>query len=398
MFDTKTIITEVEAAEQSMIALRRALHEHPELGGFEDFTSGLAQEEMKKLGLPIAMITKHAFAATLDTGHPGKTVMLRADMDALKIQEDKNNLKEPKVAVSKIDGMCHACGHDAHTSNLIHCARILTKHKDELMGKIVFLFESGEENNASALAICDYLENNKPDVLFGLHVGSDEEFGHLTVSDGVRSSGVALITPTFVGVEGHSSRPDLSVNPIVPAAAAYTELTCAIPLMADPAHINILSMCLVQGGHAFNIIPRTITMSGALRFFDPKDGEYIVPTARAMCENTAKAYGCTVEWPDIPMFMYMPIINDPAVCDVARAACDKVLPGFRKEMPGMAGSESFGRYSMIVPACFSWVGAGNAEKGMNAAHHNKNFDIDERCLAVCAKLTLQFTAEYCAKQ
>ena len=396
MFDTKVITAEVEAAEQSMIDMRRLFHENPELGGFEDFTSGFAQDDMKKLGLEVEMITSHAFVATLDTGRPGTTVMLRADMDALKIHEDPNNLKGPKCSVSKIDGMAHACGHDAHTSNLIHCARILTKHKDSLKGKIVFLFESGEENNASALAICGYIEKNIPDVLFGLHVGSDAEFGILTVSDGVRSSGVAVITPTFVGVEGHSSRPDLSVNPIVPAAVAYTQLTSAIPLLVDPSHINILSMCVVESGSAFNIIPRTTTMSGALRFFDPKDGEFIVPQVRKMCEDTATAYGCKVEWPDIPMFMYMPILNDPAVCDVARTAVDKVLPGFRREMPGMAGSESFGRYSMITPTCFAWVGAGNAEEGMNAAHHNKHFDIDERSLAVCAKLTLQFAAEYCA--
>ncbi len=395
MFDTKTIIAEVEAMEQSMIDMRRAFHEHPELGGFEEFTSGICKGEMEKLGLPIDMITKYAFAAILDTGREGKHIVLRADMDALKVDEDPCNLKEEKVVVSKIEGMCHACGHDAHSSNLVHVAKILAAHKDDLKGKITFLFESGEENNASGDDICAYLEKTKPDMLFAIHVGADMEFGTATMSDGIRSSGVAIVNPTFVGVEGHSSRPDLCVNPIVPAAAAYTQLTSATSLLANPANVNVLSICLVESGQAFNIIPRTVTMSGALRFFDPEDGKKIVPTVRKMCEDTAAAYGCTVEWPEIPMFMYMPIVADKAVCDIAKGACDKVLPGFNMDTPGMSYSESLGRYSAIVPTCFSWFGAGNAERGMNAAHHNKHFDIDERCLAATAKFMLQFAADCC---
>ena len=396
MLETKVILETVAGLEQEMSANRRKLHENPEPSGAELKTAAFIAAEMKKLGMePIWIKEPLAAYYVLDTGRPGKTVALRADIDALSMPEDEQNLKGKKVCVSKVPGVCHACGHDGHTSMLLAAAKALTAHKDALCGKIMFIFESSEEMIATATypAIVEMLKQQKPDVIWGIHLYAMMKTGTVSVQPGPRMSGAGSFEIKIIGRGGHGSRPDQSINPVVTAAEITGKLNTIVPLQIAPDEAGVVTVSCLQGGETWNIIPDTCTIIGGIRYFSVENFEKIVSRIRIITDSLCAANDCKAEYITMPKLMY-PVINNPAISKIAAAAVEKVLPGGVVEEPAWMASESFGAYQDVVPGVFAFVGIQNEELGSGAAHHNVKFDLDEKALSIGAAATLQFVSDF----
>lgn len=392
MNELMNLTHEVEA---ELLKLKNYLHTIPEIGGEEYLTSKFVENEMEKLNLPIHYITETCFYAVLDTGKPGKSLVMRADMDGLPMDEEPvNKAGIKKEVISGIPRMCHACGHDAHMAILIAGAKVLTKYKENLKGgKIYFLFEAGEENAFSTKDIVKWLVSFKPDGMFALHMSSVHETGKISVNAGPRTSGISSFDFTVKGRGGHSSRPDESINPIIAASNAVITLQSAIMLHTNPLSPSTLAVTGISSGSSHNIIPDYATFYGSYRFTDLETGEIINNKIEEIVENAVRNYGCTVEInPNLDT--YMPTINDEFVSEIASNALRKVHPEMEAEFPVMLGSESMGWYFKEVPGCFAWIGVGSSELGTDAAHHNGFFDLDNSMLKPALDLSVQFAVDF----
>ncbi len=396
MFETSHIISSVEAMKDEIIANRRYLHEHPEISGQEYETSKYIQGKMKELGLEPVMCHPIAFYCIIDSGKPGKTVALRADIDALAMPESENNLKQKKVCVSKVEGVTHACGHDGHIAMLIGSAKYLVENKDKFSGRVMLMFESAEEAPPNSYHdLVEAMKKEKVDAVWGMHLYAMMPVGTISVDAGPRMAGCARFGITINGRGGHGSRPDQSISPIITMAEIVAKMQSLILLNVAPDEPCSMSVCSIKGGEAWNIIPDTCTITGSLRYFSDEQFHAVMGAFKDTIEGICKANKCTADLYDWPQPLYC-VINDANLSDLAAKSVDTVLPGARKkESPWMA-SESFGAYQMLVPGVFAFVGIADEEMGAGAAHHNVRFDMNEDALLVGCKATLQFVSDYLA--
>ena len=237
----------IKENEQYMIECRRTVHRLAEVGGKEVKTSAFIQKEAEALGLPIEKVSENGLLITLDTGHPGNGVALRAELDALPIPEHPENMKGPKCVISDDPETSHACGHDAHVGMLLGAMRVLNDLKDQISGRIYFCFEEGEENGAGWLGMLDALEEKEVNTAFTIHVSSRMDTGLVSVEAGPRTAGTEEINAVFIGRGGHASRPDLSINPVYAAAAAVTDLAVAFVNQIDPNDPVTLGITSISG-------------------------------------------------------------------------------------------------------------------------------------------------------
>ena len=394
MFNTDTIISSVEAMKAGIIADRRHLHENPEISGAEYETVAYIKSKMKEIGLESVMCGDVAFYCMIDSGKPGKTLALRADIDALAMPEYETNLKQKKVSLSKKPDACHACGHDGHVAMLIAAAKYIVAHKDEITGRVMVVFESGEESKPNSYPfIVDALVAQKADAIWGIHLYAMMAAGKISVDAGPRMSGSGSFTFTVNGRGGHGSRPDQSINPVLTACEITSKLQTVIPLNVAPDEAGVMTIAAIRGGEAWNIIPDSCQIAGGIRYFSVANYERIMANMENIIECIAKANHCTVTYDVWPKKAY-PIINDEALSELAAGSCDKVIPGARMKEPAWMASESFGEYQNVVPGVFAFVGVADEELGSGAPHHNVKFDINEDSLLVGAKATLQFVSDY----
>jgi len=395
MLETKAIHEIVAALEPKLVEERRHFHVNAELSGQEVETAAYVAAEMKKLGLEPRWL-KEPVAAwyLLDTGRPGETVALRADMDALAMPEDSCNLKGPKVAVSAREGACHACGHDGHTAMLLSAARALVENKDKLCGKVMFLFESGEEASPSSYPLfVEMLKEEKPDAIWGMHLYAFMDVGTINAQAGPRMASAGSFNIKIIGRGGHGSRPDQSINPVVTASEIVAKLQSVITLDIPADEAGVLAVTSIQGGETWNIIPDTCTLRGNIRYFSDANFDRIVGGIRRVVDGICAANNCQVEYVSMPE-RGNPVVNDAGVSRLAAASIEKVLPGSLREEPAWMASESFGGYLRVVPGVFVFLGIRNEELGSGAAHHNVKFDMDERALSMGVAATLQFVSDF----
>ncbi len=377
-----------------MVQDRRHFHAWPETGGEEVKTCAYIREEMAKLGMePVQVEDTWSTFYLLDTGRPGKTLVLRADIDGLPMAESEENLVGEKVCVSGREGFCHACGHDAHTAMLLAAARILTAQKEALRGKIWFLFESGEENGASSRQVSRTLQSLQADAIWGLHVMASMDTGTICVQAGPRMAGSGPFCIRIYGHGGHGSRPDQAVNPVVTAAEIVCKLQSVVSLKLSPYEAGVMNVASVRGGETWNIIPASCEIQGGMRYFEDAVFEKMQAQMEQIVEGICLANGCTAEFVKLPALMPA-VSNDPKLAALAERAVDKVLPGARVEQEAWMASETFGRYQQIVPGVFAFLGMRNAAVGSGALHHNGKFDVDEACMPLGAAATVQFACDF----
>ena len=358
-------------------SIRQYLHAHPELSFQEYETSKFVQSQLTTLGIPFTVMGETGVIGLIQGRPSDRIIALRADMDALPIQEENN-----VPYVSTKDGVMHACGHDVHTTCLLGAARILHELKDEWDGTIKLIFQPGEEKNpggASILIKEGVLKNPVPQRIYGQHVHPQLEIGRMNFASGKVMASADEIYITVKGKGGHAAKPNLTADTILTAAQIVNALQQLISRNNNPLSPSVLSICAIQGGFTTNVIPSEVKMMGTFRAMDEKWRFEAHDRIRTIIESTAQANGAEVEL-EISVG-YPSVINDFTTTETARSLA-KTLIG--DEHVGEAeislGAEDFGYYTQEIPGCFYRLGTGNIEKGIISGVHTPTFDIDEEAI------------------
>lgn len=376
------LIKECELAAEKVQKERAYLHMHPELSGEEFETLEYIKGRLSGMGLPFEEIENGGILAWLDSGQPGKTLLLRADIDALPVDESGDNLKKAKEAVSCRKGVSHACGHDAHTAMLLNALEILAGHRDELKGKIAALFERGEETAYGISAILKYLIENKirPDGCFAIHVNAAVPEGKISVESGNVMCGAFGFDVSLIGRGGHSSRPDLSNNPVDCFVSIYNDLNGVRMRYTDPSECLTWAVGLLQGGDKSNVIPEKVRFSCLGRFFDvKKTADPFLKQALKIVEKDAEIYDCRTEYGWI-MKPTPSVHNHEMLSGLAGKWFNDYLGGdFVTHAEPWMASESYSFFSIMYPSVLAFLGIKN-DRGCGAEHHTPEFDLNGEIL------------------
>lgn len=382
--------------EAQMTADRRWLHEHPELSGCETETLGYIVKALEALHLGIHIVPGGGVIGVLGEGEP--CVLLRADCDALPIQESPTNLTFPRCCVSQNPGVMHACGHDAHMAMLLGAARALAAHREEIPGCVLFVFERGEEKGGKG-----YLEHLLPYIeekfavgaCYATHVRWDIPSGKIAVPEGAAMAGAFGFDVTLHGKGGHGSRPDLAVSPIDCFAAIHAQLLALRMRAAAPEQVLTYSLGLVQAGEQGNTIPETLRFAGTVRTFDTAGaGERFAKETRRIIDDTCEAQGCTAEYTHFSKPLYE-VRNHPEAAARAKQAIARNVGmlSLTAASPWMA-SESMSAYLKLWPGVLTFTGIRNEKVGAGANHHTPQFDLDEAALLPGAAAACAFALDY----
>lgn len=364
-----------EVAEQ-VVAWRRYLHQHPELSFQEDKTSQYVYEMLESFGnLELSRPTKTSIVARLIGSEPGKVLGIRADIDALPIHEEN----EVPYASSQ-PGVMHACGHDGHTAMLLGAAKILSGYKDKIKGEVRFIFQHAEElPPGGAAEIVRSGAADGMDSIIGIHLASYLPVGKFGVLYGALTSSTDRFDITIQGKGGHSSQPEMTVDPIVIGASVISHLQQIVSRNVSALDKVVISVTMLNAGTAYNIIPDTLTITGSTRCFDEEIRKNIPSWIEKIVKGITDAHGASYEF--TYSLGYTSVVNDQKVTKLME---DTIRERWGEEdivfidpvMPG----EDFSEYLKKAPGCFIQLGAGNPEKGFTYPHHHPRFDFDEDCL------------------
>ena len=384
----------VEEVKEEVVALRRDFHMHPELGTQEVRTSAIVEKYLNDLGIETVRMFNTGVVGCLEGAKPGKCLLLRADMDALPMQEEND-----VPYCSKTPGVMHACGHDGHTAMLLCAAKILDAHKEELTGTIKFVFQPNEEEIGAAFLVKEgVLENPRVDASFGMHLWSQVPTGYLGLAAGPVMSEMVTFDITLTGESVHSSDPSKGVDPILCAANIIQSVQMLQTRELAPMDSMSLVIGKINGGTKGNIVAGTVEMQGNMRYmFDGSDESERCPRVRfsRMVENIAAAHRVKAEI-KYQVEDYV-VDNDPEMVNFVKTNVAPALVGDDKiiEYRVMA-SEDFSEFMSHngIPGVFMFVGVGDHEKGTDNPHHSVNFNIDEDMLPVGVKAFVKMAMEY----
>lgn len=365
----------------SVLETRRHLHQYPELSFNEVETSKYLCSLLDKMGIEYTTgHVKTGIIALIKGKNPDKKViMLRADMDALPIEE-KNNVPY----VSKTPGVMHACGHDVHSASVIGAAHILNAYKHEFEGTVKLIFQPGEEvlpGGASLMIKEGVLKNPEVNVAIAQHVHPSMEVGKVGFRSGMYMASTDEIYLTITGKGGHAAMPADYNNPLLIAAEVLLELNKKFPNNAQSEIPTVLAFGKIEGAGATNVIPEKVEIQGTFRTMDEKwrseAHQIITKTVQEVCDrNRAKG--------DLNILRGYPfLVNDSAVTETCRKAAVEYLGKENvEELPLRMTAEDFAYFSQVLPACFYRLGTGNRAKGITSGVHTPTFDIDEEALRV----------------
>jgi amidohydrolase len=371
------IRAEAEALRAQLIAWRRDLHQHPELGFEVTRTAGIVARTLGELGYEVRTgVGRSGVVALLHGGLPGPTVMLRADMDALPIQEIND-----APYTSQTPGVMHACGHDGHVAIGLGTATLLARHAAELPGRVLFVFQPAEEGEGGAAAMVadGALDDPRPDAAFGLHLWNAMPVGRVTAQAGPLMASADTLRIIVRGRGGHGALPHETVDAVAVTGQVLSALQTIVSRNVDPQETAVLTIGTVHGGTAFNVIAETVEMQGTIRTFSPAVRETVLTRLRVLLDGVTAGLGARYDLH--VQEMTGTVVNDPAMAEIARTAAVQVAgsTAVAWHAPLMV-SEDFAEFARRVPACFMLLGSGNAELGLNAPHHNPRFDFDEHVL------------------
>ena len=372
-----TTTEKLSALEAQVIAWRRHLHQHPELSFEEHATADYVEAQLRNMpGLSLSRPTPTSILAVLQgQAGPGRTVMLRADMDALPIQEDSG-----VEFASQNAGVMHACGHDGHTAMLLGAAQVLSAQREQLTGEVRFIFQHAEELfPGGAQQVVDAGVMNGVDVVVGTHLFSSIPVGQVALKSGPLMAAPDVFELTVIGKGGHGAMPHETVDPIVIGAHIVTALQTIVSRQRDPLEPAVVSVTTFHAGKAHNVIPNSAVLTGTVRTFDPKLREDIPQLMERLVRGVTGAFGATYTLDYV--HGYRATVNDPAVTEGLRAVVKEVLgeQALTEAQPTMGG-EDFSAYLTQAPGAFVLIGVRNEAAGISAPHHHPAFAIDERAL------------------
>jgi len=385
-----------EALRAKLVEQRRDFHVHPELSNREERTSRIVAERLRALGLDDVKtgVGKYGVVALLKGLKPGPVVAVRADMDALPIQE---TIDVPYK--SQTPGVKHACGHDAHTTIELGVAEVLSKMRDQISGSIKFIFQpaeegapQGEEGGASFMIKEGALENPRPSVIFGLHT-TGADVGQIEYHSGPAMASSDRILITIRGKKSHGAQPHMGIDAIVVASECVTALQNIRSRRIDPLEPSVLTIGKINGGDRFNIIAGEVKMEGTLRTMNEDVRKRFQELMRQTLASVTSAYGASfdLEFDDSNPVTY----NDPKLVEETLPTLQRVLgeKNLLKPKPFMP-AEDFSYYQKVVPGFFFFLGVGNSAKGLKPMWHTAEFDIDEESLVVGVKVMSNVLLDY----
>jgi amidohydrolase len=382
---------EVSSRVADLIALRRDFHRYPELAFEEERTAGIIADRLQKLGYDrVERVAGTGVVGVLKGGESGRTLLIRADIDALPIQE-ANDVDYR----SQVPGKMHACGHDGHTAIGLVLADILARHRDVLRGTVKFAFQPAEERIGGARPMVEAGVMRDPDVdaVIGLHIWNDEPIGAVGVRAGPIFASADEVIFHVRGSGGHGAMPHLNVDPIVAAAQIITALQTLVSREIAPLNPAVVTIGMIHGGTAFNVVADEVEMHGTIRAFAPADREHLVRRVAELARDVA--HGLRAECEVEIRSGCPPCINDPTITEIVRRAAAATVGEAHIVADAMTtGSDDMAYFLNSAPGCYFLVGSQNPAKGCTAPHHSARFNFDEDVLPIGVEVLLRSVLEY----
>jgi amidohydrolase len=390
------VATAAEALRAKLIEQRRDFHMHPELSNREVRTSRIVAERLRALGLDEVKtgVGKHGVVALLKGGKPGPVVAVRADMDALPIQETNDVPYKSQNA-----GVKHACGHDVHTTVALGVAEVLSKMRDQIPGTIKFIFQpaeegapAGEEGGAELMIKEGALENPRPKAIFGLHtVGSD--VGQIEYHSGPAMASADRFAITIRGKKSHGAQPQGGIDAVVVAAECVTALQTIRSRRIHPLEPLVITVGTIKGGDRSNIIAEEVRMEGTMRTLSEEVRSRAQKLMRETLAGVTSAYGATF---DLQFDSPNPVTyNDPRLVEETLPTIRRIVGEANVIAPKpFMPAEDFSYYQKVIPGFYYFLGVGNKAKGLTPQWHTADFDVDEESLVVGVKVMANVLLDY----
>ena len=409
--DLSRVRGEIQALQPQLVEWRRRLHQHPELGFKEHITSEFVAQKLQEWGIEHQTgIAKTGIVATIEgKGNRGlgdketwgqgeefsiqnpKVLAIRADMDALPIQEENEVPYR-----SQHDGVMHACGHDGHTAIALATAYYLSQHRDDFAGTVKIIFQPAEEGPGGALPMIEagVLKNPDVDAIIGLHLWNNLPLGTVGVRSGALMAAVELFNCTILGKGGHGAMPHQTVDSVVVAAQIVNALQTIVARNVDPLDSAVVTVGELHAGTAHNVIAATARLSGTVRYFNPKFEGYFGQRIEQIIAGICQSYGATYNFEYWQL--YPPTINNAGMAELVRSQAAEVIEtpvGIVPECQTMGG-EDMSFFLQEVPGCYFFLGSANADKDLAYPHHHPRFDFDETALGMGVEIFVRCVEKF----
>jgi amidohydrolase len=389
------IRSEILALQANLVQWRRELHRWPELGFQEKRTAALVHQKLSEWEIPHQTgVAQTGIVATITStkSAPGPVIAIRADMDALPIQEE--NIVDYR---SQIDGLMHACGHDGHTAIALGTAYFLWQHRDRFTGTVKIIFQPAEEGPGGAKPMIEagVLENPHVDAIIGLHLWNNLPIGTVGVRSGALMAAVESFNCTILGRGGHGAMPHQTVDSVLVAAQVVNALQTIVARNVDPIDSAVVTVGELHAGTKRNVIADKARLSGTVRYFNPALGQLIPQRLEQVIAGVCQSHGASYEL-DYQRF-YPPVINDLAIAELVRSVAENVVETPAGVVPDCQtmGGEDMSFFLQEVPGCYFFVGAANPEKDLAYPHHHPRFDFDETALGTGVEIFVRCVEKFC---
>ncbi len=391
--DLTQIRPDIQTLQPQLIEWRRRFHQHPELGFKEQLTAEFIAHKLQEWGIEHqTKIAKTGIVATISSTRPGPVLAIRADMDALPIQEENEVPYR-----SQHDGIMHACGHDGHTAIALGTAYYLAHHCHDFAGTVKIIFQPAEEGPGGAKPMIEegVLTNPNVDAIIGLHLWNNLPLGTVGVRSGALMAAVECFQCQILGKGGHGAMPHQTVDSIVVSAQIVNALQTIVARNVDPIDSAVVTVGSLHAGSANNIIADTAKMSGTVRYFNPKLEGYFGKKIEQIIAGICQSHGARYEldyWQ-----LYPALINDATMAELVRSVALDVVEtpaGVVPECQTMGG-EDMAFFLQNVPGCYFFLGSANSSKNLAYPHHHPRFDFDETALLMGAELFVRCVEKFC---
>ncbi|MGL5873660.1 MAG: M20 metallopeptidase family protein [Xenococcaceae cyanobacterium] len=391
--DLSQIRLEIRALQSRLVEWRRQIHQRPELGFQEILTAKAIAELLQKCGIEHQTgIAQTGIVANIQGDRPGPVLAIRADMDALPIQEAS------KVDYrSQHDGIMHACGHDGHVAIALGTAYYLSQHRQDFAGTVKIIFQPAEEGPGGAKPMIEagVLKNPDVDAIIGLHLWNNLPLGTVGVRSGALMAAVECFRAQIFGKGGHGAMPHQTVDSVLVSAQIVNALQAIVARNVNPIDSAVVTVGELHAGTALNVIADTANMSGTVRYFNPELTDYFGKRIEEIIAGICQSHGAKYKldyWQ-----LYPPVINDARIAELVRSVATEVVEtpaGVVPECQTMGG-EDMSFFLQEVPGCYFFLGSANPQKGLNYPHHHPCFDFDETALVMGVEMFVRCVEKYC---
>ena len=391
--DLSQIRLDIRALQPQLVEWRRSLHQRPELGFKEQLTAQFIAQKLQEWGIEHKTgIAKTGIVATIASNRPGPVLAIRADMDALPIQEEND-----VAYCSQHDGIMHACGHDGHIAIALGTAYYLSQHREDFTGTVKIIFQPAEEGPGGAKPMIEegVLKNPDVDAIIGLHLWNNLPIGTVGVRTGALMAAVECFRCTILGKGGHGAMPHQTVDSVVVSAQIVNALQTIVARNIDPIESAVVTVGELHAGTAHNVIADTARMKGTVRYFNPKlegvIGKRIEQIIAGVCQSQGASYELDY-W-----HLYPPVINNAKIAELVRSVASEVVEtpaGIVPECQTMGG-EDMAFFLQAVPGCYFFLGAANPAKDLAYPHHHPRFNFDETALGMGVEIFARCVEKFC---